>query len=842
MKTHKVLSTLIAAALAAAILPLAAPSVSADGSAPATYRIVGNAIDTEIVEASGIAVAADGTRFVADVGANRIIKFEPGAVTWTLVTSVAGGGDGLDQVSMPAALHIDAVGDMYVTDKGNNRIMRWTPGATEGVVVAGGNGSGAGLDQLSSPSQVAFGDDGEMYVADTYNSRIMRYDDFDPVTPGTLVAGTGTFGSSLSDLSIPTGVATAAGANPDIFVADPENNRIMRFTQGSAEGVVYVAGQVDSCVEGVTMSFRPVQLFKYDDLLAATDSENNCVVTIDDFERVTRLAGDNTASYAAGAVRRPHGATIFDGQLFVAEEGRVSVWTPYDTGQVLMGPMSTPVVPFSAFAGTMRIGADTGIYVTDVDPMSFLGRVLQIEPISGNVAEILLGAVDGVPVGPIGGLIVTSDHIYVSDSINHRVVRFPAGSTVGEIIAGFGGPGNIEDPRNGLDQLNFPQGIDINSEGSVFIADSGNDRVVRWDAGATEGVVVAGTVTGTGLDQLVGPYDVRVAADASIFVADRGNHRIVRWDADATEGVVVAGGNGYGFAANQTYEPEYIALDGNGGVYVSSYASDRVAYWAQGATTGVTLFNALDMGRPAGVDVDATGRTYAVDLSYRGLIGQVLDAEMSFDPVGDKILGSGTVSITLNARSGSFPDVISMTPAVCSVASLTVTLNTTGTCTLRADTVGALWTTSSTTTSFEITAPATTTPPTTVPPTTTPPVTTPPVTTPPVTTPPVTTPPVTTPPVTAPPAAKPAALTVRCSASGTRVRCQITKPKKVAKKAKVSYKTVCVAGAKSKSSSGKNANTRVVLIVKTGKGTWRCTTTAKSGASTWQRVSTVKVR
>jgi sugar lactone lactonase YvrE len=847
MKKHTVLKTMLAAALAVASLPFATSSVSADGAALPTHRVTGNAITSEIIDPAGIAVAGDGTVYVADQAANRIVKFMPGATTWTLVTASAGPGNGLDQVLDPMGLYIDADGFLYVADAGNARVMRWAPNATAGVIVAGTGIQGNGLDQLSFPAQITRGDNGELYVADSGNGRIMRFDTLGAGEMGIMAAGTGIQGNGLDQLSLPMGVAVGSGPDPDIYVADAENNRIMRFTQGVAEGVVYAGAGVNAYVES-PLSFPGALHMHNDGTLFAADQWNQRVVGIDSFGLVTRAAGDGAMTYDLSSTRTPRSLTMRwnsvteTHEIYIAEARRISKWEPYATsGEILMGPMSEPQDPFSQAATAFRIGPDGGAYVAD-------GVRVRLVDVNNGASYLMVdgGGQDGLggsglnQLSQIEGLAIDSNsNIYIADAPNARVVKWAPGATEGVVVAGGNGIGTD------LNQLAYPTGIDIDSQGSVFVSDPWNHRVMRWDVGATEGVVVAGgNGFGSEANQLNNAYDVRVDGSSAVYVADSGNHRVMRWDVGATEGVVVAGGNGFGSEANKASDPMYLALDGSGGVYVSSARFGRVSHWANEATTGVSLFSAESLGRPAGIDIDNTGRTFALDTVYMGVVAQVLNAGMSFDPVTDRVLGTGTVTLTLNKRAGAYPTVTSTTPAVCTVNNvLTVTLITAGTCAVKAEMLNeTLWLNNSATTSFSVTEPPVTTPPVTTPPVTTPPTTEPPVTTPPVTTPPVTTPPVTTPPVTLPPAPPAAALSVRCSQSGTRVRCAITKPKAAPKKARVSYKTVCVAGSKRRSSTGRNANTRVVLIVRTGKGTWTCTTTGTSGSAVWQKVNTVRVR
>jgi len=62
------------------------------------------------------------------------------------------------------------------------------------------------------------------------------------------------------------------------------------------------------------------------------------------------------------------------------------------------------------------------------------------------------------------------------------------------------------------------------------VADVGNNRVVKWAPGASQGILVAGTgYAGSDLNELDYPNDVCVDAAGNIYIADTNNNRIMEW-------------------------------------------------------------------------------------------------------------------------------------------------------------------------------------------------------------------------------------------------------------------------------------------------------------------------
>ncbi|CAF4982535.1 unnamed protein product, partial [Rotaria socialis] len=79
------------------------------------------------------------------------------------------------------------------------------------------------------------------------------------------------------------------------------------------------------------------------------------------------------------------------------------------------------------------------------------------------------------------------------------------------------------------------------------VSDYSNHRVMKWEEGAKQGIIVAGVQSqGSGLTQLSYPYGVVVDQSGTVYVVDQGNNRIMAWKKGATEGSIVIGGNGKG--------------------------------------------------------------------------------------------------------------------------------------------------------------------------------------------------------------------------------------------------------------------------------------------------------
>lgn len=218
--------------------------------------------------------------------------------------------------------------------------------------------------------------------------------------------------------------------------------------------------------------------------------------------------------------------------------------------------------------------------------------------------------------------------LYVSDMLNHRVQSW-------EVSNGIGGHAHTVAGGNGLGrgnhQLRYPKGIFVDGAGNVFVADSGNHRVMRWAHGATVGVVVAGghgvllnkqevpvgletfcCRAGKKMGELQDPHGVSVDTGGRIYVADTGNDRVQRWTG---QDVATVAGGGSSTDGNSTLKrPEGVHFF-KSVLYVADSGNDRVMSWPENATVGTPI--AGGRGRGAALTQLASPSAVMVDDSLQ---------------------------------------------------------------------------------------------------------------------------------------------------------------------------------------------------------------------------------
>ena len=123
---------------------------------------------------SDVAVAHDGTLYVADTYNHRVRKVDTsGRISTVAGTGTPGvAGDGgpatAAELNEPRGLWLDGRGQLYIADSANNRIRMLSAAGT--ITTIAGDG---GTRQLQHPSAVIVGPDG-IYIADTGNHRVLK--------------------------------------------------------------------------------------------------------------------------------------------------------------------------------------------------------------------------------------------------------------------------------------------------------------------------------------------------------------------------------------------------------------------------------------------------------------------------------------------------------------------------------------------------------------------------------------------------------------------------------------------------------------------------------------------
>lgn len=434
----------------------------------------GLAVAARFRQIGGLAVALDGSVYIADTGNHRVRRVSPDGIITTVVgTGYHGGTDAgvpaaQASVSSPAGLALDSHGNLYIASNGVSRVIRIDTGGQASVFAgtrtAGFSGDGglATEAELAMPSGLAVDAQDNLYIADTVNQRVRRVS-----TDGMIVtvAGNGGYGESgnggpATDAAIGLVKAIAADQAGNLFIANSYSTRKITL-DGTImhESLLAPAGlAVDA--QG--------QVF-------AVSTFNSCLFRLLPGDDVELLAGNGSS------------ANVRDGDAAVASQVTVHDVALDREGNLYIADHVNHRV---------RRVSTKGIITTVAGDGSVMGTRFGLPATSTGLYTPRRIAVDG------------SGNIYVAAGYPQQVVKIAANGIItavtapGEAHSGDGGPASKA-------TLGLVSDIAVDSVGNIYLADYSSHRVRKI---STSGVIT--TVAGNGLNAYTG--DGGSAANASV--------------------------------------------------------------------------------------------------------------------------------------------------------------------------------------------------------------------------------------------------------------------------------------------------------------------------------------
>ncbi|CAF1388979.1 unnamed protein product [Didymodactylos carnosus] len=209
--------------------------------------------------------------------------------------------------------------------------------------------------------------------------------------------------------------------------------------------------------------------------------------------------------------------------------------------------------------------------------------------------------------------------MYIADTWNNRIQKWVIGASSGTTVAGDTTGAN----GSALNTLSLPYGVFVDQSQNVYVADTGNYRIMYWGNGMSTGSMVAGTgAYGNGSNELGGCEGIYVDSSGTMYITDFNNHRVVKWTAGAATGSVAAGGNGISNTTTQLGFPWGIAVDTtNSAMYIANWGLYSISKWSFGATSGSTYAGtagiagstATTLLNPANIILDSYNNLYVAD-------------------------------------------------------------------------------------------------------------------------------------------------------------------------------------------------------------------------------------
>ncbi|MCC6360113.1 MAG: DUF11 domain-containing protein [Phycisphaerales bacterium] len=348
----------------------------------------------------------------------------------------AGGGATASSLNEPRGLAIDRVsGRLFVADSFNHRVLSWpdaaafTTGQAADLVLgqpdftsnAANQGGLTPTDRtLNAPKSVATDSAGRLYVADSLNIRILRYDPpFTTNMPAVAVFGQAGSFTTANQASIISPTADNLG-NPDGIAID-------------ASGRLYCA---DRFLSRVTIYSAPLTSTSADLVIGQpnlTTAGGNLTQT--GLDHCSGVATDAAGNLWVGDEFNNRAVLFLAPLASGAAAARIIGQPDFTSSTANNGGISAATLNYSGSSATVAVDPVTGrLYIAD----ALNNRVLEyVDPGTDSTADRVFGQANfttatantggrsaGTLQDPAGVACDAKGNLYVSDRLNHRVLRY----------------------------------------------------------------------------------------------------------------------------------------------------------------------------------------------------------------------------------------------------------------------------------------------------------------------------------------------------------------------------------------------------------------------------------
>lgn len=664
----------------------------------------GLATAAELNHPAAIAVDGAGNIFVSDSGNNRVRRID--ATTGAIALYAGSGsptynGDGmaatLASLSNPQSLVLDDAGNLYLTDTGHN-LVREVLAATGNIqsvagspgVAAGfaGDGGPASHAVLNAPSGIAMDAVGNLDFSDSGNERIRSI----AAQTGIIatIAGNGTAGYNNSDGNLATQAefnqpsGLAIDSTGDLVLADTANNAVRVVTDGTHfPGLPLANTPVNS---NLYLQINQPLSFSSPSSIVISGSENQSKEFALGAMPVTvgSLSSCNIAgtAYIAGAdcvvpltfapvypgrreasltLTTSAGKIVFGlsgvglGPETVLSPGIITSIAPPLTTSILKTPEQIAVDP----VGNVYVADQSGNQIVFVNAVNKTSNVYVGTSAQGAVVPVSAGTLNA----PTAVALDAAGNLYIADSGANLILRVDAATLAVTTVAGDGTLGySGQGVAATTAQMNTPSGIAATPDGTLYIADTGNNVIRRVDSRTGIITTVAGTAATGGysgdggqatLATLNAPFSVALDDYQNLYIADTGNN-VIRMVNSITGIIRTAAGNGNtGFSGDggpatqaSLDKPLAVTVDAAANLYIAD-ATNAVIRRVDAASGGIETIagsnqqgfsgdgggaTAAALSAPSGVAVDALGQVIVADQTNDSLrsITAIPPAELNF--------------------------------------------------------------------------------------------------------------------------------------------------------------------------------------------------------------------
>ena len=301
---------------------------------------------------------------------------------------------------------------------------------------AQGSADGAGTSaSFNGPGEIAIDVNGNLYVSDSGNFQIRK------LTSAGFVSTFAGGGSGANRVfNRPNGVSVDAAG--DVYVADPPSHKIRKINAVGVVSVFAGTGAIGSADGiGTSATFNTPNG-------VAVDASGNVYVVDTGNQKIRKITAAGVVSTLAGTgVRGTNNGTAANATFTNPNAIAIDV-----NGNIYVAEYSTNTIRKIDVAGTVSTLAGTGLQGSADG--------------AGQVANFN---------GPNAIATDSSGNVYVAESGNQKIRKISAGGIV-STLAGTGARGSNDGPLRTA-TFSSPAGIVVDTNGSLYIIDSGNNKI-----------------------------------------------------------------------------------------------------------------------------------------------------------------------------------------------------------------------------------------------------------------------------------------------------------------------------------------------------------------------------
>lgn len=583
---------------------------------------------------NNVAVDSGNNVYVSDSGNNTIRKITSGGVVSTVAGSAANSGstDGTGNAARfnnPNGLAVDSSGNLYVADTGNNTIRKIT---AEGIVstfagMAGSSGSADGAGnaaRFNNPNGLAVDSNGNLYVADSSNNAVRK------ITPAGIVTTLAGLAGRGDHIDGPGGMARfnylqgiAVDSSGNVYLTDSINDTIRMLTPNGV--VSTLAGFPGG--RGSTNGTGSSVLFSNPTGVAVDSTGKIYVVDTNNFtirKGILAPPGITSGYSIAGAVNLPlsYQITANNAPTSYSLTGSLPTGLSFSTTTGLLSGTPTQTGTFPLTLGAINgSGTGTAPLTLVVSPGGYTFTTL---------AGVASGSNDGLGTAarfyvPNTTAVDAIGNVYVADSYNNAVRKItPAG--VVSTFAGFPGSMGSSDGLGTAARFGFPEGIAVDVNGNVYVADDFNDNIRKITPAGLVSTLAgsagnSGSTDGSGVNARFNvPCSLTLDANGNVYVADTNNSTVRKiTPAGVVSTLAGSAGNtgatdGSGSTARFNY-PHGVTVDSSGNLFVADTANRAIRKITPGGAVSTVVGTAAGLYGPYGICVDSSENLYIADNS-----------------------------------------------------------------------------------------------------------------------------------------------------------------------------------------------------------------------------------